>query len=155
MHSNLPITPSKLLDVAPPRRLAKVSRALRSSRHQTNWAWLFETRGTAVLEFAARSSSRRAGGILLIKSRPLHSLLAVRVTTYDHLKWTSESHTEVKATACPKSAAFFISANRVRASVKHPDEFRIYRVFGLRGEEELTGYYARKDGVTEVLHLVS
>lgn len=65
----------------------------------------------------------------------------------------SEIFIEVKTTSGPKTAAFFISANEVRASIRNPDAFRIYRVFGVGRDPKRAGVYVLKGDMTRVLEL--
>jgi len=65
----------------------------------------------------------------------------------------SEIFIEVKTTSGPKTAAFFISANEVRASIRNPNAFRIYRVFGVGRDPRRAGFYVLKGDVTRVLEL--
>lgn len=65
----------------------------------------------------------------------------------------SEIFIEVKTTSGPKTAAFFISANELRASIRNPDAFRIYRVFGVGRDPRRAGFYVLKGDVTRVLEL--
>ena len=168
IQSSLPIAPVKLLEVAPPRRLAKpigergTSSPLRQTADEVDWALRDERnrslgdRGEKLVLNHERKKLIEAGRqdladqiehVALVDSRAGYDIRSFEVDG-------SELRIEVKTTAGPKSAAFFISANEVRASVRHPDEFRIYRVFGLRGEEEQAGFYVLKGDVTEVLDLV-
>lgn len=66
----------------------------------------------------------------------------------------SEIFIEVKTTSGPRTAAFFISANEVRASISRPDAFRIYRVFGVGKDPKRVGFYVLKGDVTQILELV-
>ncbi|RZI58281.1 MAG: DUF3427 domain-containing protein [Rubrivivax sp.] len=168
MQSSLPIAPVKLLEVAPPRRLAKPrgEGVARSPHKQTSeeadWALRDErnrslgTRGeklvlqheiAKLVDAGRQDLAEQVEHVALVDSRAGYDIRSFEIDG-------RELRIEVKTTAGPKSAAFFISANEVRASAKFPEEFRIYRVFQIRGKEDQAGFYVLKGDVTEVLDLV-
>ncbi len=65
----------------------------------------------------------------------------------------TEIFIEVKTTSGPKTSAFFISANEVRTSIRHPEAFRIYRVFGVGKDPKRVGFYVVEGDVTRALEL--
>lgn len=52
-----------------------------------------------------------------------------------------EMFIEVKTASGPKIAAFFISANEMRASIRNPDGFGIYRVSGVDRDPKRAAFY--------------
>lgn len=167
MQSSLPIAPVKLLEVAPPRRLAKplgegvTSSPLKQSSEEVDWALRDERnrslgdRGeklvlqheiAKLVDAGRQDLADQVEHVALVDSRAGYDIRSFEIDG-------RELRIEVKTTAGPKSAAFFISANEVRASAKYPEEFRIYRVFQIRGKEDQAGFYVLKGDVTEVLDL--
>ncbi|HEY1394540.1 DUF3427 domain-containing protein [Roseateles sp.] len=168
MQSNLPMAPVKLLEVAPPRRLAKPiwdgaqGSATKQTAGDVDWALRDERnrnlgdRGeklvlqheiAKLVDAGRQDLADQVEHVALVDSRAGYDIRSFEVDG-------RELRIEVKTTAGPKSAAFFISANEVRASAKFPEEFRIYRVFQIRSKDDQAGFYVLKGDVTEVLDLV-
>lgn len=167
-QSSLPIAPVKLLEVAPPRRLAKpigegvASSPFKQTSDEMDWALRDERnrslgdRGeklvlqheiAKLVDAGRQDLAAQVEHVALVDSRAGYDIRSFEIDG-------RELRIEVKTTAGPKSAAFFISANEVRASELFPDEFRIYRVFQIRGKDDQAGFYVLKGDVTEVLDLV-
>lgn len=101
----------------------------------------------ALLEKAGRSD---------LAARVEHVALVDSSAGYDIRSYDpegSERLIEVKATAGPKSAAFFISANQVRTSVLNPESYCIYRVFGLEADVATANFYVLRGEVANACDL--
>ncbi|WP_416758394.1 DUF3427 domain-containing protein [Roseateles sp. So40a] len=171
VQTPLPISDVKLVEVAPPPRRsnrskpsgATTSRGSESqSGNEVDWALRDQRnrslgdRGEKLVLHHERMKLTDAGREDLAKL-VMHVAATDCSAGYDIQSFEpngSVLRIEVKTTSGPKSTPFFISANEVRASEKYQDEYRIYRVFQLRGETDQAGLYVLKGDAKEVLELI-
>lgn len=167
VHAALPSTDAELVKSSPPK--------LQAPKGVRTQAVLSDTQGADEIDWALRDKRNRElgeyGEALVIRhekdrlakagrqdlaDRVEHVALVDSRAGYDIRSFEvdgTEIFIEVKTTAGPKTSAFFISANELRASIRHGDAFRLYRIFGAGQDPERVGFYVLKGDVTNVLEL--
>lgn len=164
----LPSPTVELKPTKPPKRIQRMSTAPAASATS-------DGQEEEAIDWAAREERNRALGsrgeelvmryeVKLLKDAGKHDLAekVKRVSLFNSRAGYDirsfevdgrEKLIEVKTTTGPRSAAFFISANEVRASALNPDSYCIYRVYGLVAEAEKASFYVLKGDVTKACEL--
>ncbi len=169
VQTPLPISDVRLVPVAPPRGLKRLTTtgagpigSKGQSGNDVDWA-LRDQRNRSLgdrgekLVLEHEKGKLREAGREDLANLVRHVAQTDSSAGYDIQSFEADGSVlriEVKTTSGPKSTPFFISANEVFASGKYQDEYRIYRVFQLRGEKDQAGLYVLKGDAREVLELI-